>query len=509
MKMMKRLLLALLAVMMMLTCTVAQAAEVSLTLQEAIVTDAGEIKAVLHTAVNKNLQAADFEVLLDTQVLPVQSVESYGKTGTSWIILLDEGAVGAGESVKELMNKLIDVVAMTDGNMAIINTSATEITLSEDLTALRAVIDSDVVKYNQNKKDLNAAIVSALNFLETNNSVKTRANLVVISSGKRTENGQTTTDAKVQEALAASNVTLYAVAYDNKTPSADFNALAQSSKAGVAVSLTKTTGDRAKEAAAEACGVIEGNENQFYVLTMQPAQTGKTLSVKLNSENASKTGTIDLTAEQQNTLDAILNPAPVETAAPTAEPTAEPTATPFPGPVEPITWTMVYIGGGVLALILIVTIILLVVKGKKNKAVVDDVPASVDPALETDTVRPQPGVEAFEPTVPNVVPVMSGIRVTLSQVGLNEQQVYTADMQDSLIIGRDPSKARMIVCPNDKKVSGEHLRLTYQAGVMTAQDVSRNGTLVNGVRITASTVLHENDRITMGVTTLLITWQRL
>lgn len=67
---------------------------------------------------------------------------------------------------------------------------------------------------------------------------------------------------------------------------------------------------------------------------------------------------------------------------------------------------------------------------------------------------------------------------------------------DQLIVGRDAVNAVSI---NDAEVSRKHARLTFQGGKYVIEDLgSTNGTFVNGVRITTSTVLKSGDIVSLG-----------
>ncbi len=65
------------------------------------------------------------------------------------------------------------------------------------------------------------------------------------------------------------------------------------------------------------------------------------------------------------------------------------------------------------------------------------------------------------------------------------------------ILGRDPNKAEMRI--DDEKASPLHARFLVEGGHFMLWDLdSSNGTYVNGQRITAATLLKENDEIKIG-----------
>ncbi len=69
------------------------------------------------------------------------------------------------------------------------------------------------------------------------------------------------------------------------------------------------------------------------------------------------------------------------------------------------------------------------------------------------------------------------------------------------VIGRAPTAAIRVV---DDGVSRSHARLRHDSNGLSLEDMgSRNGTFVNGTRITAATALREGDKIQVGRTTVL------
>ena len=105
--------------------------------------------------------------------------------------------------------------------------------------------------------------------------------------------------------------------------------------------------------------------------------------------------------------------------------------------------------------------------------------------------------------------VSAKLRVTLTQVGTDAEQKYTADMLQTLVIGRSSREARLVI-PKDTTISGTHAKLTFDGSAVRIEDLnSANGTKINGVKIQMPTVLHSGDVLTFGKTSLRITWQRL
>ena len=106
-------------------------------------------------------------------------------------------------------------------------------------------------------------------------------------------------------------------------------------------------------------------------------------------------------------------------------------------------------------------------------------------------------------------PLLAKLRVTLTQIGVDAEQKYTAEMSQTLVIGRSSRSARLVIA-KDPTISGIHAKLTYDGNALRIEDLkSANGTKINGVKTTVPTVLHSDDVLTFGKTSLRITWQRI
>ena len=79
-------------------------------------------------------------------------------------------------------------------------------------------------------------------------------------------------------------------------------------------------------------------------------------------------------------------------------------------------------------------------------------------------------------------------------------------MWNTLIVGRDPSQANLLLNPRDTTISGIHLRLSYRDGIMKAKDISSNGTFINNRKIPDDTPLRNGERIRLASSEFIITW---
>lgn len=82
-----------------------------------------------------------------------------------------------------------------------------------------------------------------------------------------------------------------------------------------------------------------------------------------------------------------------------------------------------------------------------------------------------------------------------------ERRGTTYAIANGLGIGREPDNA--IVILGDAYISGHHVKLTVAEGQVWIDDLaSKNGTYLNGARLTDRRALHVGDRIQVGYTVL-------
>ena len=165
--------------------------------------------------------------------------------------------------------------------------------------------------------------------------------------------------------------------------------------------------------------------------------------------------------------------------------------------------TPIQLGLIAVAAVLMILIITLIARKSKKK---DEGAATVP----SPTPAPSPYEETDGKTEAVVHPVqaVSSLLVKLSSVGLDEAKTYSSPMVDELVIGRVPSKARLIV--PDPKVSGANSKLTYENRMMYIEDLgSTNGTQLNGMKVTGRVVVHQQDTIRIGQTNLRISWEKV
>ncbi|NLI21800.1 MAG: FHA domain-containing protein [Clostridiales bacterium] len=480
----------------------------------------GLLNAVVYTTVEGNLQTSDFALKLNGVDLTPTAVSSYYRAGlgASYLFLLDAPRAMKSASftlLKDTVSLLIDRMGDAD-NAAILTTggSVAGLTLTSGKSLLKQALDG--IEKGAAADTLNASVADAANYLQSAVDARRHVCLVVLTTGEtRDETGMT--QAELQKLVTGMPLTVYTYAFvTDETESKrvkqanDFGALARQSVGGVDTLVTGKTD------AAALAGAVTDNEKRFLLLTAdmsaEAAATGAgTLTVSLQDGGLMLS---DETAVSAALLAAIQ---PAVTATPDISPNPdEPTPTPTGGhiDIDLKDGYLIYILAGLGALLAAMMIALIVVSRRRKRSFeLDNAPDSDlngrEPArdgaghtqITEDDLRTEPVMEKNA--------VSAKLRVTLTQVGTDAEQKYTADMLQTLVIGRSSREARLVI-PKDTTISGTHAKLTFDGSAVRIEDLnSANGTKINGVKIQMPTVLHSGDVLTFGKTSLRVTWQRL
>lgn len=155
------------------------------------------------------------------------------------------------------------------------------------------------------------------------------------------------------------------------------------------------------------------------------------------------------------------------------------------------------VGAVILLLIVVVAVVLVVLSKKKT---------------QEEEVRPlaASGAEVYEyaqsdaNVVKHHIKADSSVRIRLRIVtGKTSEQNIETNLVSSLIVGRSDACDIYI---DDTKMSRQHFVLENDGGELYIMDLqSRNGTMLNGIRISSRHVLHSGDRILTGLSEIIIT----
>ena len=104
---------------------------------------------------------------------------------------------------------------------------------------------------------------------------------------------------------------------------------------------------------------------------------------------------------------------------------------------------------------------------------------------------------------PKIKTIMLHIGVVL---GSGEKQSFDAELAESLVVGRSKVCGLKI---NDPYIARVHFVLEQKDGGIYVTDLkSTNGTSLNGIKLTESRRLHQNDVITAGTVHFSISWNQ-
>ncbi|HNW85636.1 MAG TPA: FHA domain-containing protein [Candidatus Limiplasma sp.] len=501
-----------------------------LQIQSAFSGEAGSLNTTVFTSVEGNLQPSNFAMSLDGADVQITSVSSYNRSelGTTYLFLLDTPRAMKSASfslLKDTVTLLINQLGDAD-NAAILltggDTANLALTGGKDL--LKQALNG--VEKSTATDTLNVSIANALTYLQTAVDVKPRACLVVLSTGEtRDETGMT--QQELQQLVAKQPFTLYTYAFvtdetDNRrvTQANQFGSLARASVGGADTLVTgKTTAETL-------AAVVTDNEKRFLLLqadvTSAITQTAAgTLYLSLTDakrvlkDEATLTPAVIADIAAKVAALATATPEPTEPTSPeTTGGGGQPTDKPSDILVFPDDYILyILIGLGVVLLALVVALIV-VSRRRKRGAVMDDGPSSELNETVPEAAQGGHKTQISEDDL-HTEPVMernalsARLRVTLTQVGTNQDQAFSADMMESLVVGRSSREARLVIT-SDPTISATHAKLTYDGSALRIEDLkSSNGTKINGVKIMMPTVLHAGDVLTLGRTSLRVSWQKI
>lgn len=493
------------------------------------------------------------KLTLDDVELSIEALkkEDSARDGSSWVFLVDTASVGTGgrdgsEPISLLMPELIKLVGSGDNGAVITNGSSyTEslnaLELSSTQNMLELQIKGDMLHKDKDKSGMYQTIAAAASFLGNSEAAKPQRNLVLISQG-------TTTDlsdpdiGNIRQTIQDAGITVYCIVFPPKDGSVaavqDFISLAENSRGGMVFSFDPEDykgNDKKQSLVSGVVNAIMENDVIHYVISANPAAAGISGS-ELTLEVEGGNGMVmrdryTLNEEEQQRITGNIPEVSEPTPEPTLEPTPEPTPNPYPISFVPLTLQQLLIVGGCILLAIVIVILAVVLSRKK-------VDGDYGPSSPI-TGQPDAGVAAGgPPSMPGGAPDVPGgmqynpgtiispsyspdqdwtpprpelrrtppaLSITLTQID-GMQNVYRAQMNDKLLIGRNPESAGLVLPDDDLKISGKHLILHHQNGRLFAEDISRNGTLLNGVRIYQPTALHQQDVLTLGKTRLRIEW---
>lgn len=164
-------------------------------------------------------------------------------------------------------------------------------------------------------------------------------------------------------------------------------------------------------------------------------------------------------------------------------------------------WSIILIVVGSVMVIGIVVLIFVLSARKKNES------GNTDDILTLPVKKPEESIDYTEPmqdVVKHHIKTNDAIRIRLKiQTGKTSEQNIETNIVSSLIVGRSD------ICDiyiDDTKLSRQHFVIENDNGTFYVRDLqSRNGTMLNGIRINSRQRLSSGDKIMAGLSDIIIT----
>ncbi len=444
---------------------------------------------------------------IELPVLDLKSVEASG-CGITYLFLVDVSG-----SIKE--KKLADMKSMMNGIVSRMG--------EKDNGAIMLVGNDSVLKAFESGKDnlqtqitaienssqdtnLYAAIIQALDILNTDAKVQTKKCLIVLSDGEddfKTGYTREEVNTKVEEA----NIPIFTIAMLSPDASSNlieaskvFASFARQSAGGMGVTygLDQTTTE-------DISGQILNSIRQGYIavtdlsgLTIENDQSYLEINIDIADYGNAKDGytiTSSLLRDQiiapTPTPEATLAPAQAQESG--AETAAEDT---MDEGKDENRWLIIV--GVTVCLLLICLLLLIGIRRRSRKK------KQLAAISQSDTNGERTAIDKTSPISLQPLPKLN---LLFTRVGIVENETYTVIIEKELIIGRDFVKAQLVFS-QDELLSSQHCRLVYQKGGLYLEDMnSTNGTYVNGVPVRYQHLLEQDDIILIGSMELRINWK--
>lgn len=416
---------------------------------------------------------------------------------------------GQTSKMKQVLNEILGKTNKDD--KIAITTFGDDVNTLQDFTAdkdaLKKQIDSIVIK--DNNTNLYKGVSKALEMLAVKNAgIPDKRALVIVSDGEESHDAGITKD-EVYMKIKETHIPIFTVAFYNQGSS-------EKNK-----EYEKVLGSFARTSFGQDYLLGMGDVTVSTIAQSFQSRINKSFVLKLDRSGIKADGQsyyLKVSLEQKD-IGALENGLDIRIDVPEASP--NPGASPSPGTSKPKpkkglvdllldNLLLVVIGAVVLAIIVAVLIAFALEKRRQKAEEGTEVPPDFSAEEEggnmdygkTGAIGANGGdfIDKTKPLAgePNV-PAKKGVPVRLIKLGRQgDEKVYDVNLCDSVIIGRDPSKAKLVF-KDDEKLSGRHCELTVKDGMIFVLDLkSTNGTFVNGVPIDGYYRLRNDDILLIG-----------
>lgn len=450
---------------------------------------------------NTNLSAVptnnELTLSIGNTNLPIKEIKEFSSVGqgASIIFLADvSGSISKSklQSIKDTLNLLVDQMGKLD-NVSVLTVGDEAYTqpFVSDREKIKTQISS--IKGMSENTNLYLSITKALDILSTNDSNNTKKCIVILSDGE--DYGiKGITREEVNKKIEERNIPIYTIAMLDPKPAERYvqtskilGSFARLSPGGIDYihELDKASSSKIAEG-------IKASIDKSIILTADLSDfksEGNEMYMKLELSVSGKGKTND----GYNVATGGFSTPPKEPEVASSEKKLS-------------TGSLFLFIGIPLCIIILVTIIVINKRKKAAKLaeIKPEVPSSDEdkqPEVEVKAETSQPIIEP-KPVVEKTPDAI----ITLTKVGLIEEQVYNLELKGELVLGRDPSKSGLSF-PEDDLLSSKHCAILYDSGNIILKDLkSTNGTYVNGVPIKDTFKLEKDDVLLIGSMELRINW---
>lgn len=445
---------------------------------------------------NQDLSLTQLSLSAGGHNLKLRSLQHFSQAnaGITYLFLADvSGSMDEQKlsCMKDIMNSVADT--MTERDSASVGTIGNDVSINPFVSGgeeTRKQINA--IAETPDDTDLYAAIVKALDALNTNSLAKTKKCLIILSDGDD-DYAEGITREEVEKKIEQSHLPVYTVAMMDTgagkqliESSKVFGSFARQSAGGI--DLAYNMEDKSPDAVT---GSITESVAKGYILTadisnLTAVNDQSYLELKINAESQG-TDSDGYMIDGSKIRSQIVPTA--SQSAPSVSPSPEATQTWMEMTVLTIPMPYVLIIAAAIIAAVIVLIVLLRRRRKKiKKASLIEKTMAAD--VEIDLLK---------------APV---IELRFTKIGQTDGQIFTHRMKDELVIGRDPAKAKMVFA-QDELLSGQHCTIFRKEGKLLIKDLnSTNGTYLNGIPVRENHTLEQDDIILIGSMELRINWDK-
>ena len=458
---------------------------------------------------NKDINKDNITATLGSKKLTLENINRFDKfnEGTACLLMADVsksmGSSGRDNS-KKLFNDMVKKASDKD-KIALLTFGNSE-KVVQDFISDKATLTNQIntLKTNEDNTDLYRSLTKGLNMLTNKPELPTKRVIILISDGQES-NDQGITKDEVLVRLSQNHIPVFSVAFK----SSNNNSIKESMKVlGSFARLSNgqdfILGDGSKTSDDITQNIIN-RINKGFVASFDVSNVkmdGQSSNLNLNIKLDKNTSMI---ANENVVLPVVADT--VKQASPVTKTTTHKTI-PF--------YNNKYILSGIaLVFVLLVVLIFIFMKKRKNKNKLEEnknieepvfLPegdGSMDAGKTVGMDMPTNMDNSIGKTIPLVHQTLPssnrGVKIHLVKIGKKDNDSFQElTLTNSIIIGRDSTKAKLVF-KNDELLSGRHCELSLKEGRIFICDLnSTNGTYVNGVPISGSFRLHNDDIILLG-----------